>query len=104
MPTNFARKTRPATNPYATWTNPATGWTYKLLKSWQGDNATIYARWLMDVNGYGHDIGDTYVSEMLFGLNHATDLTFDASLWPDRYHFLRWAGVPTHHIIPSTGT
>jgi hypothetical protein len=87
---NLAGKTRKATQAYATWTNPTTGWRYSLLKSWQGNNAAPYSRWFMDVIGYGHDLGDTYVSEMLTGLLISDDLVFDTTIWVDRKAFFTW--------------
>lgn len=83
--------TRRVPNPYASWTDPRTGWKYKLLKSWQKDNKQEYARWHMLVDGYGLDMGDTYVHEMIAGLRMATDLVFDTSVWPDKEAFMAWA-------------
>lgn len=87
---NPASKTRPVTQPYASWTDARSGWKYKLLKSWQGDNSKPYARWFVDVEGFGHDRGDTYVAEMYPGLMAADEIVFDTSLWEDRFVFLRW--------------
>jgi hypothetical protein len=88
---NIAGKTRKSNNPYASWTDLRTGWKYKLLKSWQGDNGAIYARWFVDVEGYGHDLGDEYVSNMKKALVVAEDLEFDKTIWPNCDSFLEWA-------------
>ena len=53
--------------PYATFR--AGDWTWYVLKSWQGDEAKLYARWLCKVvtpyTGEMGDIGDTYVTDVV---------------------------------------
>ena len=90
MAKNPALKTRKSDNPYASWTDLRSGWRYKLLKSWQGDNAKLYSRWFVEVHGFGHDLGDEYVDNLLAGLG-SSDLTFDSSIWLDKRSFLQWA-------------
>lgn len=87
---NVASKTRPASNPYASWTDARSRWQYKLLKSWQADNSKPYARWHVDVVGFGHDMGDEYASHLLPGIS-SFDLTFDTTIWPDYETFFKWA-------------
>jgi len=87
---NPASKTRKTDNPYASWTDLRTGWQYKLLKSWQADNGKQYSRWFVWVNGYGVDMGDEYVDNMLRGMPSA-GLTFDTTVWPDLKSFVQWA-------------
>lgn len=96
---NPAGKTRKLDNPYAEWTDPETGWRYKLLKSWQADNSKTHARWFMDVKGFGHDMGDEYCYNLRSSLNRAIiagTLTVDENIWPvdDRGYsgaFVAWA-------------
>jgi hypothetical protein len=87
---NIAGKTRKTDNPYASWTDPRSGWKYKLLKSQQGDNSLPYARWFVDVEGYGHDLGDEYVSKLAKGLVTSDDLVFDESVWATKTDFMFW--------------
>lgn len=89
--TNPANKERTHENPYATWTDPRTGWKYSLLKSWQAANKGAYARWMMNVVGYANDTGDVYVHEMLHGIVQASDLQVDTTIWPDNQAFIAWA-------------
>ena len=88
-------KQRPILKPYATWTDPRTGWKYSLLKSWQQDNSQHHARWFMAVRGWGDDMGDTYVKDLLPGLVMAAamqnNLTFDTAIWADTAEFIAWA-------------
>jgi hypothetical protein len=96
---NVAGKTRHINNPYASWTDPTTGWQYKLLKSWQADNSKTHARWFMDVLGFAHDMGDEYCYNMRSSLNRAINagtLTVDSTIWEvDEYgysgQFAAWA-------------
>lgn len=87
---NPAAKMRKPAQPYAQWTDNATGWKYKLLKAWQGRSMQPYARWLMLVEGWSTDMGDTYVAEMYPGLIWSTDLTVDTTVWADAKAFLQW--------------
>lgn len=91
---NPAAKTRKPDQPYATWTDLRSGWKYKLLKSWQGDNSKEYARWFVDVHGFGHDMGDEYVANLRGGIysngQQTTDLWFDETVWESEGSFLAW--------------
>jgi hypothetical protein len=88
---NIASKSRKSDNPYAQWTDVRTGWEYKLLKSWQGDNSKPFSRWFVEVRGWGHDMGDEYVENLLQGMPSA-GLKFDTSIWPTLKDFVEWAG------------
>lgn len=81
-------------NPYAQWIDPVTGWEYKLLKSWQGNNNKPYARWHVGVRSeytFGDfDMGDEYVDGLLQGMPSA-GLTFDNTIWSDLREFVQWA-------------
>lgn len=44
----------------------------------------------VDVQGWGHDLGDEYVSNLLCSVFHADDLVFDESVWATRQEFLKW--------------
>jgi hypothetical protein len=90
-PASKVRNLRRGEKPYASWTDPRTGWKYKLLKSWQGNNGKAYSRWLVLVDGLFTDMGDTYVEELWWGVKNANELEFDTSIWPDRESFLQWA-------------
>lgn len=90
---NKERRLNKGDKPYAQWTDPRTGWSYALLKSWQGDNSKPYARWLVDVHGWGHDTGDTYVQELRSGVRLAFaqgSLTVDETVWPSPDAFVAW--------------
>lgn len=47
----------------------AGGWRWDVLKSYQGDNGKLYARWFCEVSSPytmgGSDLGDTYVAEVI---------------------------------------
>lgn len=97
---NVAGKMRRPENAYAHWTDPATGWEYWLLKSWQGDNSKPYSRWLLKVNGFGSDMGDTYCDEARGSLNRAmgsdyddnnANFSFDHTVWSYGGEFAAWA-------------
>jgi hypothetical protein len=93
---NVASKTRKSDNPYATWTDPKTGWKYRLLKSWQADNSKEYSRWFVLVEGWGTDMGDEYCSNMRPGLNRAMssgneNFDFDRTVWSTGGEFAAWA-------------
>lgn len=103
---NVASKTRKVTDPYAWWISPITGWKYTLLKSWQGDNSKPYSRWLMRVEGWDDDMGDTYCSEARPALRDAmaaggmssdgsvggfgVTWWFDDSVWSNHGEFGAW--------------
>lgn len=61
-------KTRDAEHPYLVFQS-ADGWTWKVLKGYQGDDAKAYARWFCDVESPytfgGSDLGDTYVADVV---------------------------------------
>lgn len=85
---NVAGKSRNQDNPYAQWTDPLTGWEFKLLKSYQVDNNKEYGRWFMAVkseNTFGTwELGDGYVAEYRRGLNRAINaglLKVDENVW-----------------------
>lgn len=106
---NVAGKTRKIDNPYASWTDPSTGWEYRLLKSWQGDNSKEYGRWFMAVKTeytFGSfELGDEYVKGGLrVSLNRALcaapwkdgensngHLTYDNTIWETAGEFAAWA-------------
>lgn len=91
---NPAGKSRNQSNPYAQWTDLRTGWEYKLLKSWQGDNSKPYGRWFVAVKSpytFGSfEMGDEYVNNLVMGIPSA-GLTFDQSIWPNLASFIQWA-------------
>jgi hypothetical protein len=90
-PASKVRNLRKGDKPYASWTDTRTGWKYKLLKSWQGNNGKVYSRWFVSVDGLFTDMGDTYVVEMWAGLAMSIDLEFDQKIWSSRDEFLKWA-------------
>lgn len=63
------KKTRPVENPYLVFQDARAGWTWKVLKAWQNDNAKPYARWFTAVSSPhtwgGYDMGDTYVADVV---------------------------------------
>lgn len=67
---NLMGKSRKADQPYLVF--EGSGWTWKVLKSWQGDDKKPYGRWFCDVSSpftySGSDLGDTYVYDVV---NHA---------------------------------
>jgi hypothetical protein len=65
MAKNLCAKTRPATNPYETWTNGE--WTWKVLKKCQADDNKPFARWFCLVTSPfcpDGEMGDVYVAEI----------------------------------------
>jgi hypothetical protein len=68
MAKNLMGKSRKADAPYMVFTNDQ-GWTWKVLKSWQGDDSKQFARWFTDVSSPmtfgGSDMGDTYVADVV---------------------------------------
>jgi hypothetical protein len=62
---NRMGKTRKQDNPYLIFQNDQSGWEWKVLKAYQGDNSKPYARWFVAVTSphtYGTaDLGDEYV-------------------------------------------
>jgi hypothetical protein len=67
------RKTRPVDNPYETWYDPTSGWTWKVLKFYKSRANTIadpYGRVYCRVNGDFNETGDVYYSEVTGRGNH----------------------------------
>ena len=63
---NTCAKTRPVSNPYEIWKNHS-GWTWKILKKWQADDAKPFGRWFCHVSSPfcpEGELGDVYVSEI----------------------------------------
>jgi hypothetical protein len=61
------RKTRPVTDPYETWLDPRTGWTWKVLKFYKSRENTLadeYGRVFCEVDGFEKELGDVYYSEI----------------------------------------
>lgn len=97
------RNIRKGEQPYITWTDPRSGWKYKLLKTYVTNDHQPYARWFVDVEGFGHDIGDEYAANLIPGLfkvvaakirNPETELTWDRGVWPTISDLAQWL-VPT---------
>lgn len=95
--TNPAGKTRPLNKPYASWTDPSTGWQYKILKSWQADNSKEYARWFMWVSGDFAEMGDEYVAGVRSTLRYTelfsdydAPVYFDETVWATKGEFAAW--------------
>ena len=65
---NLMGKMRTQDSPYLVFRNDS-GWEWKVLKSWQANNAKPYGRWFCAVTSpmtYGSaDLGDTYVAEVV---------------------------------------
>jgi len=66
---NLMGKSRTEDQPYLTFKSLDGEWTWKVLKSWQADNAKPYGRWFCAVSSpmtYGEsELGDVYVSEVV---------------------------------------
>lgn len=99
---NVAGKARKLDNPYAQWTDPRTGWEYKLLKSWQADNSKEHGRWFVAVKSpatFGSwEMGDEYVKGGIrVGLaadgysGDARSLVYDQTVWGSVGEFYAWA-------------
>lgn len=88
---NVASRSRPVSNPYASWTEPGIGGKYLLIKSHQVDNGKPLARWHVYADGEFAEYGDMYVNELRESAFSANNLTFDTSIWPDREAFEAWA-------------
>jgi hypothetical protein len=69
MATNPMGKSRVARDPYLIFKNEETGWEWRVLKSWQANNAKTGARWFCAVRspftGGGADLGDVYVVDVM---------------------------------------
>ena len=68
---NLCGKTRKVENPYEIWTSPDGTWTWKVLKKYKTDEASLkdpYSRWFCSVTSpmctYG-ELGDVYVNEIM---------------------------------------
>ncbi len=88
MPRTSFGKTRKAENPYATYTDPRTGWIWKVLKTYQHPDAerkNEHARWYLATSSpltdYRDEIGDGYVKEVL---QHGVLIDADPE-WRDEY-------------------
>lgn len=89
--TNVASRSRDRRQPYAKWTDTNTGWKVYLLKSYQVNNGTPHARWFTWVESDFSEYGDQYARELFSGLQWATDLEFDTSIWENKTRFIEWA-------------
>ena len=61
------RKTRPVDNPYETWYDPTSGWTWKVLKFYKSRANTMadrYGRVFCEVDGDYKEMGDVYYAEV----------------------------------------
>ena len=66
-------KTRKVENPYAVYTDPRTGWIWKVLKTYKHSEAERndpYARWFVaatspHMHDGSYEMGDTYAQEIL---------------------------------------
>ncbi len=88
MPRTSFGKTRKAENPYATYTDPRTGWIWKVLKTYQHPDAerkNERARWYLATSSpltdYRDEIGDGYAKEVL---QHGVLIDADPA-WRDEY-------------------
>jgi len=57
-------KSRKPGDAYIVTTDPRTGWTYEILKTYQLDGSKPYARAFCNVHGFATDIGDVYIAEI----------------------------------------
>jgi hypothetical protein len=68
MPKNLCGKTVTTANAYEVWENARAGWTWYVLKKYQGNDDAPYARWFCRVTSPmcppPGEIGDVYVSEI----------------------------------------
>jgi hypothetical protein len=68
MAKNLMGKSRTKDNPYMIFENDS-GWTWRILKSWQGDDTKKFGRWFVDASSPftmgGSDMGDTYVHDVV---------------------------------------
>lgn len=92
-PANKERRLYKGDKPYATWTDPRSGWVYKLVKSWQADNSKPYARWFCLVDGDFEEYGDCYAADLWPGLLMARRLNngsvwFDDTVWETEGQFM----------------
>lgn len=67
---NLMGKRRTVDNPYETWhgIGDMTGWTWRVLKKYQGDDSKPYARWFCAVSSpfvTGYELGDVYAAEVM---------------------------------------
>ena len=73
MPRTSFGKTRKADQPYATYTDPGTGWIWKVLKTYKHSDAERKdpcARWFVaatspHMHDGSYEMGDTYACEIL---------------------------------------
>lgn len=75
---NRMSKSRKPGDAYITVTDDRIGWTWEILKSYQGDNTKPYARVFCNVHGFETEMGDVYVSEIGTQL-----VSFDRTVFTD---------------------
>lgn len=65
----LTKKTADVDSPQAVFAGAGGSWEYRVLKTWQNDDAKPYARWFMAVKSpmtWGSfDVGDTYVRDVV---------------------------------------
>ena len=70
MPRTSFGKARKASNPYATYTDPRTGWIWKVLKTYKHSSVEAkdpYARWFLATSSpwVDDELGDGYAREVI---------------------------------------
>ena len=98
---NIAGKSRrmdKGQKPYATITDPHTGWKFHILKSWQADNSKQHSRWFVRVEGDYDEMGDEYCYTVRSALNRACQsgrvenlVSFDETVFNSLGEFCAWA-------------
>lgn len=64
--TNLCNKTRPVDEPYEVWVHG--GWTWRVLRKYQADDAKPYARWFCHVTSPyvpEGELGDVYAADVM---------------------------------------
>jgi hypothetical protein len=61
---NRMGKSREPGNAYVVLTDPRSGWTYEVLKSYQLDGGKRFARVFANVHGSWTEMGDVYVADL----------------------------------------
>lgn len=98
---NICGKTRQVNKgqtPYITWTDPHSGWKYRLLKSYQTNHREAWARWFVACNSpatHGSwEMGDQYADSLYPGLMTALafpdNIEWDHGVWPDHSDLVKW--------------
>jgi len=88
MPRTSFGKARKADQPYATYTDPRTGWVWKVLKTYKHSDAERkdpYARWFLATSSpmtdFRDELGDGYAREVI-----ENGILVDADpAWRDEY-------------------